>query len=140
MTAADATPGGTSWFAGRACLIAIERHVDARGALLPLQLDRLPFAPRRLFTVSGVPAGTVRGGHGHRDGQQLLVCLQGRIDLCLRLNDEEARTSLTADGPAALIGPRIWCRQTYCGEGSVLLVLSSEPYDPTSYIEDWRSL
>lgn len=140
MTAADASRGATSWFAGRARLVEIERHVDARGALLPLEFDRLPFAPRRLFTVSGVPAGTVRGGHAHREGQQLLLCLQGRIDLCLRLADEEVRTRLTPDGPAALLGPRIWCQQTYVGEGSALLVLSSEPYDPTSYIDDWRSL
>lgn len=140
MTAADAPGDGTSWLGGGARLVEIERHVDARGALLPLELDRLPFAPRRLFTVSGVPAGTLRGGHAHRAGQQLLLCLQGRIDLCLRLNDEEVRTSLTAAGPALLLGPRIWCQQTYRDEGTVLLVLSSEPYDRASYIEDWRSL
>lgn len=127
-----------AWFGGRARLVAVERHVDARGALLPLEFERLPFPPRRLFTVSGVPAGTARGGHAHRRGQQLLVCLQGRVDLRLRLADEEARATLAAEGPAMLVGAGVWCEQSYVDEGSVLLVLASEPYDPQSYVSHWQ--
>ena len=137
MSAASGPEAGV-WFSGSARLVAVERHVDARGALVPLEFDRLPFAPRRLFTVSGVPAGTRRGGHAHRRGQQLLVCLQGRVDLRLRLEDEEVSATLAADGPAMLIGAGIWCEQTYVDEGSVLLVVSSEPYDPASYVDHWQ--
>src|SRR5690606_24543557 len=111
-----------AWFGGRARLVALERHADARGTLLPLEFEGLPFAPRRLFTVAGVPAGTVRGGHAHRQGQQLLICLQGRIDLCLRRAKEEARVTLVAAGPAMLVGANVWCEQTYVEAGSVLLV------------------
>jgi dTDP-4-dehydrorhamnose 3,5-epimerase-like enzyme len=134
------TGGGATdlWFAGRARLVALERHFDERGALLPLEFDRLPFMPRRLFTVAGAPAGTVRGGHAHRRGHQLLVCLQGRVDLRLRRADEEARVALAANGPAMLVGAGIWCEQTYVDEGSVLLVLASEPYDPQSYVAHWQ--
>lgn len=135
MTAA-ATEQGV-WFAGGARLVAVTRHEDARGALVPVELDSLPFVPRRLFAVADVPAGTVRGGHAHRDGEQLLVCLQGRIDLHLRRNDEAVHVALPAGGPGLLVGPLIWCEQTYVDEGSVLLVLCSRPYDPDSYIDRW---
>ena len=126
------------WFSGRARLMHLQRHVDPRGTLLPLEFDNLPFAPRRLFTVAGMAAGTRRGGHAHKKGQQLLACLQGRVDLCLRLDDEEVNVSLRADGPGMLIGARVWCQQTYLTAETVLLVLSSEPYDPESYIADWQ--
>lgn len=127
-----------AWFDGRVRLLPLERRVDARGALLPLDLDRLPFVPRRVFTVSGVPRGGIRGGHGHRVGQQLLVCLQGRVRV--RMRDARDAVELTLDPGAGglLVGPGVWGEQAYLEEGTVLLVLASEPYDPSSYFHDPR--
>jgi dTDP-4-dehydrorhamnose 3,5-epimerase-like enzyme len=124
------------WFSGAARLVGFKRHEDERGALLPIEFDRLPFMPLRVFTVAGVPAGTVRGGHGHRVGQQLLICLQGQIETVLRHGHEEARATLLPDGTGLLIGPNVWCSQTYMTADSVLLVLASEPYDPASYFKE----
>lgn len=106
--------------------------------LLPLDFLSLPFQPCRLFTVSNVPAGVHRGGHGHHVGAQLLICLEGRIDLWMRQATEQARTALVPGGPGLLLGPGIWCRQTYATAGSVLLVLASDPYDPASYFTEWE--
>mgnify|MGYP002624311882 CR=1 FL=1 len=127
-----------SWFDGRVRLLSLDRHVDPRGALLPVEFERLPFLPQRLFTVSGMAAGTERGGHAHRKGQQILLCLQGLLDLCLRVGEEQVQVTLRPDGPGLLVGAMVWCRQTYVTEGTVLLVLASEPYDPESYIEGWE--
>ena len=124
----------TEWFSGRARLVEVKRFDDARGSLLPIEFNELPFLPRRLFTVAGVPAGTVRGGHAHRYGEQLLVCIQGCIDIWLRHDDEEARLTLVPDGPGLMAGPLVWSQQTYLRSGSVLLVVASHPYDPDSYI------
>tara|TARA_R110002049_G_scaffold17416_8_gene67794 strand:- start:58 stop:477 length:420 start_codon:yes stop_codon:yes gene_type:complete len=124
------------WFSGRACLIALQRHADARGTLMPLDFDALPFAPGRCFTVSDAPAGTVRGGHAHRRGQQLLICVQGRIDVDMRHGDDRARAVLEPNGSGLLIGPLVWATQRYLLPDSVLLVLASDPFDPTSYVED----
>jgi hypothetical protein len=137
---AKRTESSQEWFGGAARLIDLKRHVDARGALLPIEFDGLPFTPQRLFTVAGVSAGTERGGHAHRDGQQFLVCLQGEVELCLRRRDEEVRLRLRPDGPGLLLGSLVWCRQTYLQDGTVLLVVASRAYDATSYVEDWRNL
>lgn len=104
--------------------------------MLPLEFDSLPFLPCRFFTVAGVPAGTQRGGHGHRFGAQLLVCLQGRIDILMRCGNENAETVLERAGPGLLLGSGIWCRQTYVSADAVLLVLASHPYDPASYFNE----
>lgn len=137
MTAEDDSQG-LAWFSGRARLIPCKVHADQRGTLLPLDFDRLPFKPRRVFTVAGMPAGTVRGGHGHRVGEQLLICLQGQIEALLRRGREEAHAVLLPAGPGLLLGPGVWCRQTYVTANSVLLVLASEPYDAASQIENWE--
>lgn len=124
-------------FEGLARRVPLPARTDARGRLLPLEFDHLPFTPRRVFTVADVPAGTVRGGHGHRAGQQLLVGLQGRIEILLRHGPREATTVLLPAGPGLLLQAGVWCRQTYAQAHSVLLVFASEPYDPASYVEDW---
>lgn len=129
---------GLTWFSGRARLVPCQVHVDERGILLPLEFDCLPFKPRRVFAVTGMPAGTERGGHAHRSGEQLLVCLQGRIEALLRREHQEVRSILLPSGPGLLLGPDVWCRQTYLDKDSILLVLASEPYDPTSYSDDWE--
>ncbi len=98
-----------------------------------MELDALPFAPRRIFTVSGAPAGTERGGHGHRTASQLLVCVSGEVRVQMHCAGDDAIVTLSDSGPGLLIGPGIWAGQTYLGEGAVLLVLCSEPFSPDSY-------
>jgi len=127
-----------STFSFEAHLIELQRHDDYRGSLLPIEFDNLPFVPKRLFTVTDMPAGTVRGEHGHHTGQQFLICLHGSIDILLRSKSDEVHITLLPNGPGLLIGSGIWSRQTYLTDKSVLLVLASEPYSTDSYFEHWE--
>ena len=43
-------------------LITLPVHRDARGTLVALDRDTLPFEPVRTFVISGVPPGATRGG------------------------------------------------------------------------------
>lgn len=124
------------WFGGLARLLDGPVHIDERGALQPLDFKMLPFMPARVFCVSGVPAGTARGGHGHRSGVQLLACVQGRIEVLMRHGGGGAGLVLTPDGRLLQVGAGVWCRQTYVEPGSVLLVLASEPYSADSYFTE----
>lgn len=124
-----------TFFGGQAKLVELARKADARGALRPFYFDQMPFPPVRAFVISEVPPGTVRGGHAHRFGMQLLICLRGRIDVLMRHADEEAFVILTPISHGLIVGPGVWAQQTYVAEGSTMLVFTSEPYDPTSYIQ-----
>jgi dTDP-4-dehydrorhamnose 3,5-epimerase-like enzyme len=123
------------FFGGRARLVECSPFADERGRLLPFQFSDLPFVPGRAFAVADVPVGVARGGHAHRSGMQLLVCLQGRIETLMRVADAEERLMLSPSAAGLLVGPGVWCQQTYLVEGSVLLVFASEPYDPSSYVD-----
>jgi len=129
---------GESFFGGRARRVDWPAHADERGLLQSFALDELPFRPARVFTVACVPPGTLRGGHSHRAGQQLLVCLQGRVDVTMRFAGEEILLYLLPGEPALLFGPGVWCSQNYADSGTVLLVFASEPYSPDSYVGEWN--
>lgn len=131
------TPAAIQGFEGLVSRVPLQVHADARGCLKPIEFVDLPFTPRRVFTVADVPAGTVRGEHGHHTGQQLLVALQGRIDILLRYKQQEASVVLLPTEPGLLLHAGVWCRQTYAQAHSVLLVLASDAYDPASYFSNW---
>ena len=108
-------------------------NVDERGRLLELDFDALPFTVRRVFVITDVPAGTTRGGHRHRSGAQALVCISGRIDVELRLDSARTVVILIPDAGGLYIPAGVWAAQRYVEDGSALLVLASEPFDPANY-------
>ena len=123
------------YFGGRVKLIDCTPQTDARGTLLPIYFNGLPFTPCRSFAVTNVPAGTVRGGHTHRFGSQMLVCLQGCIEVMMRYESQEAALILTPCSFGVILDAGIWCQQTYVDAGSVLLAFASAPYDRGLYVE-----
>ena len=114
-------------------VLSLDIHTDERGTLTAVDLDALPFRVRRLFRVSGVPAGTRRGGHGHVRGVQALFCTRGTIEVELRRGGEVVEVTLRPDGTGLQVGAGVWAQQRYVEGGSELLVLASEPYDPGTY-------
>jgi hypothetical protein len=114
-------------------LIDLPRHEDQRGNLYPLDFQALPFAPRRLFVVNAVPAGTVRGRHSHKSQLQAIGCLAGVIEVELKISARSALVVLDQPGRLLLIQPGVWTSQKFIEEHSVELVLASGAYDPEDY-------
>jgi hypothetical protein len=123
----------TTLFGGRARGFSFPAVDDGDASLLPFDLAEVPMTALRSFLVTA-PSGTVRGGHGHRSGCQLLVRISGEIELELAVDDETATLVLDREQNAAVIHSPVWSRQTYRGESPQLMVLSDTPYDPDSYI------
>jgi dTDP-4-dehydrorhamnose 3,5-epimerase-like enzyme len=114
--------------------IALASVVDNRGRLLPVDFSGLPFAPRRVFFVSDVPAGHIRGGHGHHTGHQLLIAAQGEINVVTRDSSGAETLHLLRLGSVALhIPPGCIAWQKYLSKSASLLVLASNHYDPADY-------
>jgi UDP-2-acetamido-3-amino-2,3-dideoxy-glucuronate N-acetyltransferase len=114
--------------------INLVRHTDERGILIPIEFEDLPFIPKRLFTVQSVPAGGVRGGHGHRICWQFLLALSGIIEVTTQTSAGSRTTRLTPGASGLIIPPRVFAEQRYVQAGGILLVLASEPYDPDDYL------
>jgi dTDP-4-dehydrorhamnose 3,5-epimerase-like enzyme len=83
--------------------------------------------------ITGVPPGTKRGGHRHRSGAQVLVCISGRIDVELRRGAARTAVTLTPDAGGLYIPAGMWAAQRYLEVGSALVVFASDPFDPANY-------
>ena len=124
---------------GDGCLvkwIELRRIGEPRGVLTEIDFTSLPFQPVRIFFVTDVPPGSVRGRHTHRHGQQILICQLGRVQVRLRSEDAQELVVLEPDGPGLLLDAEVWAEQSYLESNSTLLVLCSHPYDPESYLDD----
>jgi hypothetical protein len=131
-TASDADRSSVARFSD-VTSVPLAPHVEGRGRLLELDFDALPFTVRRVFMITDVPAGTKRGGHRHRSGAQVLICISGRIEVELRRDAARTTVTLTPDTDGLCIPAGIWSAQRYLEEGSALAVLASEPFDPANY-------
>jgi oxalate decarboxylase/phosphoglucose isomerase-like protein (cupin superfamily) len=119
-------------------LLPFPRVPDERGTLAVIEGGQhVPFDVRRVFYVYGVPAGTTRGAHAHRELEQVLVCLTGSMDVVL--DDGHGRRTVHLADPAEglYIPPLVWASERNMAAGTVYMVLASAPYDESDYFRDY---
>ena len=89
---------------------------------------------KRVYWTYGVPGGTLRGGHAHRELAQTLTCPYGSVEIFL--DDGERHASVVLDDPneQLYVGPMVWHDMLWREEGSVLLVGASDYYAEEDYI------
>ena len=107
---------------------------SGRGNLYFLNFSDLPFIPKRVFTVNGVPESEVRGGHAHYVCEQVLVCVKGRIEVITDNGIREERTVL-GPGDSLYHSPLEWAELCYFDDAELLSICSHE-YDSKDYIND----
>lgn len=109
---------------------------DHRGSLLPIEFKELPFEPKRVFIVNNVPLNDVRGNHSHYETKQLLICINGTVDVILHDGINEITYSLTKNDQI-LIPELIWDSQKFTSENSEIMVLCSTVFNLDDYIFDF---
>lgn len=140
MRSGDSPPSSAAglpdWLCGRAQFLRFAPQADQRGTLLPIELEDIPFVVRRIFVISPGDAGEIRGGHSHRNGRQLLVCLDGEIEVSLQEAGCTHAVTLRPDGVSLIIEAGLWSQQTYASASSRLLVLSDQNFDDVEYVSE----
>lgn len=120
-------------------MIRFPRFADSSGALtvFPDEGEQALGMPiKRVFAVSGVPAGGRRGDHAHRWCTQAVVCLQGRVTITL--DDARRTTSIVLDDPGlgVSIPPGIWNQLIFDGPDTAIIVFCDKAYDEADYLRD----
>lgn len=119
-------------------LIELPHVQDLRGDLAFGEVEKhLPFAPRRIFSIYGVPSREIRGEHAHRACHQLLMCISGSVDVMV--DDGERRDTVTLDRPnlALHVPPMVWASQYHYSSDAILVVLASHGYEPSDYVREY---
>jgi dTDP-4-dehydrorhamnose 3,5-epimerase-like enzyme len=118
-------------------LIAFPRIEDRRGNLSFVENDtQVPFAMQRVYWLYDVPGGAERGGHAHRDLEQVIVAMSGSFDLVLDDGVISQRFHLNRSYVGLYIPSMVWREIDNFSSGSVCMVLASKPYDESDYIRD----
>ncbi|PSR23973.1 MAG: hypothetical protein C7B45_01420 [Sulfobacillus acidophilus] len=120
-------------------LMTLPRVHSARGNLTALQsrID-VPFEIKRVFYIYDVPDGETRGGHAHHQLHELIIAVNGSLNVLT--DDGISSTTFTLN--RAYIGlyipPLTWRQLVNISSGTVCLVLASEFYCEEDYIRDYR--
>jgi quercetin dioxygenase-like cupin family protein len=105
---------------------------DLRGSLTVLE-GKLPFVPVRTYWIYGAD-GHTRGGHRHKHSRQALIAINGSVTIYMNDGVTFETVLLDHPGKCLLVEPKDWHTMTF-GAGAVLLVMSSQPYDRSEYID-----
>jgi hypothetical protein len=113
-------------------VLNLPTFVDPRGSLTVLE-GALPFTAVRTYWIYGAD-GQTRGGHRHTYTRQALVALSGAVSIYMNDGITVDTVELGHPSKCLLVEPKDWHTMTF-GPGSVLLVMSSHPYDRSEYID-----
>lgn len=116
-----------------AYFIDVPRFNDERGSLCVID-GLLPFAIKRTYYIFDVKG--VRGGHRHKKTIQALICLSGNCDIYVNDGISEITYSLNDPAKCLILETKDWHTMKNFTPGATLLVMSSESYDRTDYIDE----
>lgn len=99
----------------------------------------IPFDIKRVYYLYDVPGGETRGGHAHKELQQLIVAASGSFDVILDDGVNKITISLNRPNFGLYVTPLIWRELVNFSSGAVLLVLASMKYTENDYIREYSS-
>lgn len=120
-----------------AITLDINKVHDTRGNLSVIEGNAVPFEMKRVYYLYDIPSGARRGGHSHKNQQELLVALSGSFDVILNDGSEQKTVTLNKPNVGLLIVNGIWRELQNFSSGSVCLVLASDVFEEEDYIRDF---
>lgn len=119
-------------------LINLPKIEDHRGNLSFIESNNhIPFQINRVYYLYDVPGGADRGGHAHKNLQQLIIAMNGSFDVLLNDGFEEKRFHLNRSYIGLYLPSGIWRTLDNFSSGSVCLVLASQAYIEDDYIRSF---
>jgi len=123
---------------GSCRLIQLPKVADPRGNLTFIESNRhVPFECRRVYYLYDVPGGESRGGHAHRQLEQLIIAASGSLDVVVDDGRTRERFFLNRSYFGLYIPRLVWREIENFSSGSVCLVLASEYFDEADYYRDY---
>lgn len=117
----------------------VTRISDGRGKLSVLEDLQLPFDIHRIYCITDVESGEVRGNHAHKELNQVFLMVKGNATLVIKDGIKSVEYVLTTDSRALLLPPGYWRELKDFSSDAVLLVCADKNYTESDYIRSWEN-
>jgi hypothetical protein len=120
-------------------LIQFPKIHNRAGNITPIQNNiELPFGVKRVYYLYDVPGGESRGGHAHKNLQQVIIAASGSFDVTLDDGKNKKTVNLNRSYFGLHIYPGMWRDISNFSSGAISLVLASEVYNENDYIRHYE--
>lgn len=123
---------------GSVRLIDLPQIHDPRGDLTFVEGgNHLPFDIARVYYLYNVPVDSERGGHAHKELEQVVFALAGSFRM--KIDDGTTKSEYWLRDPrkGLYISRLIWREMDAFSQGAVCMVLASHRYDEADYYRDY---
>jgi len=119
-------------------IIDLPKIEDPRGNLTFVEGDHhIPFTIQRVYWISDVPGGQIRGGHAFEEQEEFIVALSGSFDVVVDDGRNQKKFQLNRSYYGLYISSKLWRHMENFSTNSVALVLSSTQFSEADYIRDY---
>lgn len=119
-------------------ILNFDIHSDERGNLTSLSNNKeIPFEIKRIYYTWNMPNEAIRGGHAHRNLDEVMICLHGSCDFVL--DDGKEKVTITLDKPnkGLYIEANLWRDFRNFSSDCVVILIASDYYDTEDYIRNY---
>lgn len=132
----------------------IQSKLNPRGSVSPIDLpvisdprgdltfvegeNHIPFPIRRVYFLYNVPVDSERGGHAHKELEQVVFALSGSFRM--KVDDGHSKSEYWLSDPrkGLYISRLVWREMDSFSQGAVCMVLASHRYEESDYYRDYK--
>jgi len=111
---------------------------SGHGSITPVEGGKdVPFDIARVYYLYDVPGGESRGGHAHKELEQVIVAALGSFEVEADDGSNKRTFTLNRSYHGFYLPRLIWRELKNFSSGAICLVLASQPYRGEEYLRDY---
>ena len=119
-------------------MVSLPHISRPEGSITPVEGgETIPFDIKRVYYLYDIVGGASRGGHAHKELQQLIVAAMGGFTVVLDDGERRREFPLRRSYEGLYVPPMMWREIRDFTSGGVCVVLASLPYDEADYFRDY---